>query len=69
NAAIPTNKIEAGMTQQAITDLLGTPTLSQTHTLDSLTMIHSEWTNETGTVSIQFIDGIVTFNQFTPTSK
>jgi hypothetical protein len=69
NAAMPTNKIEAGMTQQAVTDLLGTPTLSQTHTLDSLTMMHSEWTNETGTASVQFIDGIVTFNQFTPTSK
>jgi hypothetical protein len=69
NAAMPTNKIEAGMTKQAVTDLLGTPTLSQTHTLDSLTMMHSEWTNETGTASVQFIDGIVTFNQFTPTSK
>jgi hypothetical protein len=69
NAATPTNKIEAGTTQQAVTDLFGRPTLSQTHTLDSLTMTHSEWTNETGTASVQFIDGIVTFNQFTPTSK
>ncbi len=69
NAAMPTNKIEAGMTQQAITDLLGAPTLSQTHTLDSMTITHSEWTNESGTASVQFIDGIVTYNQFTPTSK
>lgn len=69
NAAMPTNKIEAGMTQQAITDLLGAPTLSQTHTLDSMTITHSEWTNESGTASVQFIDGVVTYNQFTPTSK
>jgi hypothetical protein len=69
NTTIPTNKIEAGMTQQAVTDLLGTPTLSEIHTLDSLTMTHSEWTIETGTASVQFIDGIVTFNQFTPNSK
>jgi len=69
NTTMPTNKIEAGMTEQAVTDLLGSPTLTQTHTLDSMTITHSEWTNETGTSSVQFIDGIVTFNQFTPTSK
>ena len=68
DAAMPTNKIEAGMSEQAVTDLLGSPTLTQTHTLDSLTITHSEWTNETGTTSVQFQNGIVTFNQFTPTN-
>jgi len=66
NETMPTNKIEANMSEQAVTDLLGTPTLTQTHTLDSMAITHSEWTNETGTVSIQFINGQVTFNQFTP---
>jgi outer membrane biosynthesis protein TonB len=69
NAAMPTNKIEAGMTEQAVTDLLGTPALTQTHTLDSMTITHSEWTNETGSTSVQFINRMVTFSQFTPTNK
>ncbi len=67
NTAMPTDKIEAGMTEQSVTDLLGKPTLTQTHTLDSLTMIHSEWTNDSGTTSVQFQNGIVQFTQFTAT--
>jgi len=67
NEAMPTNKIETDMSEQAVTDLLGAPTLTQTHSLDSMAITHSEWTNETGTVSVQFINGKVTFNQFSPT--
>lgn len=69
NTVMPTSKIEAGMPEQAVTDLLGVPTLTQTHSLDSITITHSEWTDETGTTSVQFQNGTVTFYQFTPTNK
>lgn len=64
-----TGKIEVGMSEQAITDLLGAPTLVQTHTLDDLTITHSEWINDAGTTSVQFQNGKVKFNQFTPANK
>ncbi|HDY86106.1 hypothetical protein LCGC14_1367930 [marine sediment metagenome] len=66
DAAMPTDKIEAGMKEEAVTDLLGKPSLTQTHTLDSLTLTHSEWTNDSGTTSVQFENGVVKFHQFTP---
>ena len=69
NTAPSTNKIEVGMSEQAVTDLLGDPTIVQTRTLDSLTITHSEWTDETGTTSVQFQNGKVKFSQFTPANK
>ena len=69
NIALSTNKIEAGMSEQAATDLLGAPTIIQTRTLDSLTITHSEWKDESGTTSIQFQNGKVQFSQFTPANK
>lgn len=66
---ISTNNVEAGMLEQTVTDLLGVATIIQTHTLDSLTITHSEWTNESGTTSVQFQNGKVQFSQFTPSDK
>lgn len=64
-----TGKIEVGMSEQAVTDLLGAPTLVQTRTIDALTATHSEWTDAAGTTSVQFQNGKVQFSQFTPANK
>lgn len=64
-----TGKIEVGMSEQAVTDLLGAPTLVQTRTIDALTATHSEWTDAVGTTSVQFQNGKVQFSQFTPANK
>tara|TARA_R110001606_G_scaffold395213_2_gene567142 strand:+ start:37174 stop:37518 length:345 start_codon:yes stop_codon:yes gene_type:complete len=69
NVALSDKKIEAGMLEQAVTDLLGAPTFVQTRTLDSLTITHSEWTDESGTTTVQFQNGKVQFSQFTPANK
>lgn len=57
-------KIEVGTSKQAMADLLGSPTISQTHTIDSLTVTHSEWTDESGTLSVQFHNDKAQFHQF-----
>lgn len=57
-------KIEIGMTKKVVADLLGPPQSTQTHTIEALTITHSEWSDELGTVSIQFINGKVKFNHF-----
>lgn len=57
-------KIEAGMTEKAVADLLGTPQSTQTRTIDALTITHTEWADKSGTVSIQFINGEVKFSHF-----
>lgn len=46
--------IEPGMSQQQVIDMLGTPAISQSYTLDTLTVTHSEWDDKSGTLSIQF---------------
>mgnify|MGYP003669164976 CR=1 FL=1 len=67
--AVSTTKIEAGMSEKAVTDLLGAPAFIQTRTIDTLTITHSEWTDEAGTTSVQFQNGKVQFSQFTPSNK
>lgn len=61
--------IEAGMAEQAVADKLGSPTFSQSRTIDKLTFTQSEWSNEKGTTSVQFINGKSKYSQFTPTTK
>ncbi|NQY25616.1 MAG: hypothetical protein HRT92_00395 [Piscirickettsiaceae bacterium] len=58
-------KIELGMTEKAVADLLGTPQSTQTRSIEALTITHTEWTDKSGTVSVQFINGEVKFNLFT----
>lgn len=55
-------KIELGMTEKAVSDLLGTPQSTQTRTIDALTITHTEWADKSGTVSVQFINGEVKFS-------
>jgi len=57
--------ISAGMSAQAVTAQLGEATLSQTSTLDALTITQSEWTTDAGTTSVQFINDKVQYSQFT----
>ena len=58
--------IETGTAEQAVTEKYGTPSFTQSRTIDALTFTHSEWTNETGTTSVQFHNGEVKYSQFTP---
>ena len=61
--------IEAGITEQAVADKLGSPTFSQSRTIDKLTFTQSEWSNEKGTTSVQFFNGKSKYSQFTPATK
>ena len=56
--------IETGMSEQATSDKLGTPTFTQSRTLGDLTFTQSEWTTESGTTSVQFHNGVAQFSQF-----
>ncbi len=58
-------KIELGMTEKAVADLLGSPQSTQTRTIEALTITHTEWADKSGTVSVQFINGEVKFQLFT----
>jgi len=58
--------IAAGTAEQAASDKLGTPTFTQSRTIDALTFTHSEWTNEDGTTSVQFHNGEAQYSQFVP---
>ena len=58
-------KIEQGMSKNAVIELLGDPEVSQTQTIDALTMTHSEWADKTGSVSVQFINDKAQFILFT----
>ena len=60
-------KIETGMSEQAAADLLGEASFSQITSIDTLTITHTEWTNDKGTTSIQFHNGKAVYNQFVAT--
>lgn len=63
-APVSESKVEAGMTEQAVADLLGDASFSQTRTLDALTITHTEWTTAEGTTSVQFQNEKAVFSQF-----
>lgn len=56
--------IETNMTEKAVVDLLGKPDYTQTQTLGELTVIHNEWTDQTGKLSVQFHNGKAQYSQF-----
>ncbi|NOQ93090.1 MAG: hypothetical protein GQ547_00465 [Methylophaga sp.] len=56
--------VEAGTSEQATIDKLGTPTSTQSRSIDALTFTQSEWASAEGTTSVQFQNGAVTFSQF-----
>jgi len=58
--------IEVGTSEKDMITELGEPSFTQSRTLDALTFTHSEWTNDTGTTSVQFHNGKATFSQFSP---
>ncbi|HDZ16341.1 hypothetical protein LCGC14_0612520 [marine sediment metagenome] len=60
-----TNDI-AGMTEEEAITKWGEPELTQTHTIDALTVTFHEWKTEEGTVSIQFYNGEAKFSQLIP---
>ncbi len=64
-----TNNIQRGMSEKDVAAILGDATLIQTHTLDELIITHRDWATKSGTISVQFQNGRVQFNQFTPLSK
>lgn len=66
-APVSESKVEAGMTEQAVADLLGDASFSQTRTLDALTITHTEWTTAEGTTSVQFQNEKAVFSQFVAT--
>lgn len=68
-ATMPANSVEVGMSEHAVTTLLGDATIIQTRILDSLTITNSEWTNKSGTTSVQFQNGKVQSSQFIPSNK
>lgn len=63
----PTSEVDiaTGMSQQEVTKMLGQPTITQSYTLDSLTVTHSEWDDKSGMLSIQFQNDQVQSHQFT----
>jgi hypothetical protein len=63
-APVSESNVEVGMTEQAVADLLGEKSFSQTRTIDALTITHTEWTNAEGTTSVQFQNGKAVFSQF-----
>jgi hypothetical protein len=63
-APVSESNVSVGMTEQAVADLLGEASYSETRTIDALTITHTEWTNAEGTTSVQFQNGKVAFSQF-----
>ena len=63
-SAANTTQIKTGMSVQAVTDLLGEPNISQTRTIDDLTIVHNEWTDDAGTLSVQFQNGKAQYSQY-----
>jgi len=63
-APVNDSKVEVGMAEDAVAELLGEKSFSQTRTLDALTITHTEWTNAEGTTSVQFQNGKAVFSQF-----
>lgn len=62
------DKIEPGMTQEAVLAVLGEPTESSSMNLAGLSGTASEWTQNGTTISIQFLNGKVKFKHFSKTS-
>lgn len=55
-----------GMTEEEAIAKWGEPDVTQTRTIDSLTITHHEWHGEDGTTAVQFQNGVAKFSQFVP---
>ncbi|MEC9411406.1 MAG: hypothetical protein VX829_01870 [Pseudomonadota bacterium] len=56
----------AGMTKEDAIAKWGEPDVTQTHTIDALTVDHLEWHKKDGITSVQFHNGVAQFSQFVP---
>ncbi len=64
-AAEESNSIE-GMTEEEAIAKWGEPDVTQTRTIDKLTIIHHEWHGEDGITAVQFHNGVAAHSQFIP---
>ncbi len=62
-AAEETNSVE-GMTEEDAVAKWGEPDVTQTRTIDALTITHHEWHGDDGITSVQFQNGVAQFSQF-----
>ena len=53
-----------GMTEEEAVAKWGEPDLTQTHSIDALTITHHEWHGEDGITAVQFQNGVAQFSQF-----
>ena len=60
-----TNSID-GMTEEEAVAKWGEPDVTQTRTIDALTITHHEWHGEDGITSVQFHNGVAKFSQNIP---
>lgn len=56
----------AGMTEEEAIAKWGEPDLTQTRSIDSLTITHHEWHGEDGITAVQFQNGVAQFSQTVP---
>lgn len=55
-----------GMTEEEAIAKWGEPDLTQTRTIDALTVTHHEWHGEDGVTAVQFQNGVAQFSQTIP---
>ncbi len=58
-------KIETGMAETAVTDLLGKPAETNSAGFGPFSGTNSKWSSNEGTITIQFVNGQVVSKQFT----
>jgi len=63
------NKIETGMTEQEVQELLGQPTESASMNVAGFSTTSSTWTDKDVTISIQFLNGKVGVKEFAKPNK
>lgn len=63
-AATEESNSVAGMTEEEAIAKWGEPDLTQSRTIDTLTVTHHEWHGEDGITAVQFQNGVAQFSQF-----
>lgn len=55
-----------GMTHEEAVAKWGEPDVTETRTIDALTITHNEWHGDDGITAVQFENGVATYHQFIP---
>lgn len=63
------DRIQAGMTQQEVEAILGSPTESSSTSFGGLSGGSATWTSGDATIAVQFVNGKVQFKQFQRASQ